>query len=217
MTGPASSDDQVPGNERASSGTSTSRSLLADARLADPAAWERLAKLYAPLVASWCHRWGVPGQDVGDVLQEVFSAVARHLDSFRKDRPADTFRGWLLTIARNKTRDYFRRRAQEPAAAGGTDASRRFRDILDPHPAVEAIDLRNDAADDSIANDILRRALEAIRSEFHERTWRAFWGVAVEGRTAADVAADLDMQPGTVRVSKSRVLLRLRRELGDVG
>jgi hypothetical protein len=39
--------------------------------------------------------------------------------------------------------------------------------------------------------------------------------VAVEGRLAADVAADLNMQPGAVRVSKSRVLLRLRRELGD--
>ena len=33
----------------------------------------------------------------------------------------------------------------------------------------------------------------------------------------ADVAADLAMQPGAVRVAKSRVLLRLRRELGDVG
>jgi hypothetical protein len=33
----------------------------------------------------------------------------------------------------------------------------------------------------------------------------------------ADVAADLEMKPGTVRVAKSRVLLRLRHELGDVG
>jgi RNA polymerase sigma-70 factor (ECF subfamily) len=62
----------------------------------------------------------------------------------------------------------------------------------------------------------LNKALESIRGEFHERTWRAFWGVAVEGRTAADVAADLQMKPGTVRVAKSRVLLRLRCELGDI-
>jgi RNA polymerase sigma-70 factor (ECF subfamily) len=62
----------------------------------------------------------------------------------------------------------------------------------------------------------LIRALESIRGEFHENTWRAFWGVVVEGRAAADVGADLDMRPGTVRVSKSRVLLRLRKELGDL-
>ena len=62
---------------------------------------------------------------------------------------------------------------------------------------------------------VLLRALESIRGEFHERTWQAFWGVVIDGRTASDVAADLAMKPGTVRVSKSRVLLRLRRELGD--
>ena len=88
--------------DRAPSGGSTSRSLLAEAQRADPAAWERLVTLYAPLVAACCRRWGVAEQDVVDVLQDVFSAVAGHLDRFRKERPADTFRGWLLTIARRE-------------------------------------------------------------------------------------------------------------------
>ena len=217
MTASAPLDDRLP------PGGSTSRSLLAEARLADSAAWERLAKLYAPLVASWCQRWGVPGQDVVDVLQDVFSAVAHHLDGFRKDRPGDTFRGWLLTIARNKTRDYFRRRADEPAAAGGTAAAMRLQQVSDPHTAHEASNMEVDEPaaadldDPRIGDAILRQALESIRGEFHERTWRAFWGVVVEGRAAADVAADLAMRPGTVRVAKSRVLLRLRRELGEIG
>ena len=195
-------------------GGSTSQSLLAEAKRADPEAWKRLATLYAPLVASWCRRWGVAGHDVGDVLQEdVFLAVASHLESFRKERPSDTFRGWLLTIARNKTLDHFRRRGQEPAATGGTDASIRLQQVVDPHSPGET----TDAGDEAVFNAVLRHALESIRAEFQERTWRAFWGVVVEGRAAADVAADLGMQPGTVRVAKSRVLLRLRRELGDIG
>lgn len=193
-------------------GGSTSRSLLADARLADPVAWERLAALYAPLVAFWGRRWGVPDQDLVDVMQEVFSAVAARLAAFRKERPGDSFRGWLLTIARNKTRDYFRRRAHEPSAAGGTEASLRLAQLADPHSPDDPV-----PPDDArITDAILRSALESIRGEFHERTWRAFWGVVIEGRTAADVGADLDMQPGTVRVAKSRVLLRLRRELGEL-
>jgi RNA polymerase sigma-70 factor (ECF subfamily) len=201
------------GHNRGPLDGSTSRSLLAEAKLADPAAWERLAKLYAPLVAFWCRRWGVADQDIVDVLQEVFSAVASHLQGFRKERAGDTFRGWLLTIARNKTRDYFRRRSDEPCAAGGTEASLRLQQIAAPH--VES-DLTN-AGDDAIVDGVLGQALESIRSEFHERTWRAFWGVVVEGRAVADVAADLEMRPGTVRVAKSRVLLRLRNELGDIG
>lgn len=202
-------------DDRGHTGGSTSHSLLAEARRADPAAWQRLANLYAPLVASWCRRWGVADQDVVDVLQEVFLAVARNLSGFRKDRPADTFRGWLLIIARSKALDYFRKRGREPMATGGTDASARLQQILDPHSGGDG-EMTGDG-DEAVFNNILARVLESIRGDFHEQTWRAFWGVVVEGRAAADVAADLSMRPGTVRVAKSRVLLRLRRELGDLG
>ena len=40
--------------------------------------------------------------------------------------------------------------------------------------------------------------------------------VPLKGRTAKDVGADLAMSPGAVRVAKSRVLRRLRQELGDL-
>ncbi len=208
--------------DRARSGESTSRSLLADARLDDTAAWERLVKLYAPLVASWCGRWGVARQDVGDVLQEVFSAVAGHLDRFQKERPTDTFRGWLFTIAKNKVRDHFRHRAAEPNAAGGTEATTYFQQIEDVGQfnggQFSESQFGDSLArtDEALLSDLLRRALQSVRAEFHERTWQAFWGVVVEGRASADVAADLHMTCGAVRVAKSRVLLRLRHELGDV-
>ena len=208
-------------SEQRGPGGSTSRSLLSEARMADAEAWERLVTLYAPLVAAWCRRWGVLSQDIADVLQDVFSAVAAHLGRFRKDRPGDTFRGWLLVIARNKTVDYFQRRSREPDAAGGTEASARLQGIQDPasnENAQRDLPITGESStDDLVFNDVLLRALESIRGEFHERTWQAFWKVVVEGRTASDVAADLDMKPGTVRVAKSRILLRLRRELGDIG
>ena len=189
---------------------STSRSLLVAAQQDDPAAWERLVKLYAPLVANWCRRSGVPEQDVGDVIQEVFAAVARSVERFRKEEPQDTFRGWLAVITRNKVHDHHRRRSDQPAAAGGTEAAFRLSQV----PGLED-DLASDDLADAAFGEVLHRALAAIQGEFHERTWQAFWGVVVEGRAAADVGADLNMKPGAVRVAKSRVLLRLRRELGD--
>lgn len=198
-------------DEDARRGGSTSRSLLAGAKLDDPAAWERMVRLYAPLVAAWCRGWHVAEQDIGDLLQEVFSAVASHLDRFRKEQRGDTFRGWLATIARNKVRDHFRRRASDPAAAGGTEAAHRMQQVADPH----ALDDLPEVADDPLFDELLHKALESIRGEFHERTWQAFWRVVVEGRTAVDAGADLNMKPGAVRVAKSRVLMRLRRELGD--
>ncbi len=192
------------------SATATSRSLLADARGEQPAAWVRLVNLYAPLVATWCRRCHVREQDIGDLLQDVFAAVARNLDRFRKEQPGDTFRGWLATITRNKARDYHRRRAEVPAAAGGTEAAQRMAQVLDPG-AEELPDPTDEAAESAV----LQNALAAIRGEFQERTWQAFWNVVAGGKTAAEVGAELGMQPGAVRVAKSRVLMRLRRELGD--
>jgi RNA polymerase sigma-70 factor, ECF subfamily len=196
---------------------STSRSLLAHAQEADPAAWTRLVELYAALVAVWCRRWGVAEQDIADLLQDVFTAVAAHLSRFRKDQPQDTFRGWLATIARNKVCDYHRRRAGQPTALGGTEATLRLAQVLDPQAELPGDDdAAVDATIDPAFGDVLARALASIRGEFHDKTWQAFWNVVVAGRPTADVAAELSMRPGAVRVAKSRVLVRLRRELGDL-
>jgi RNA polymerase sigma-70 factor (ECF subfamily) len=61
----------------------------------------------------------------------------------------------------------------------------------------------------------LRRALEQIRPTVEPQTWNAFWNTTVLGRTATDVAAELGLTAGAVRQAKSRMLRRLRRQLGD--
>ena len=63
---------------------------------------------------------------------------------------------------------------------------------------------------------LFRQALELIRNEFREPTWQAFWKVVVDGRSPADVAEEMRMNPGAVRVAKCRVLQRLRLELADL-
>ena len=54
------------------------------------------------------------------------------------------------------------------------------------------------------------------RAEFEERTWQAFWRVTVEGQDTAEVAAQLGISANGVRQAKSRVLRRLREELGEL-
>src|SRR5262245_13672085 len=98
----------------------TSPSLLARAQENQPAAWEQLVDLYAPLVYHWCRRAGLGAEDTEDVFQEVFRAVARALADFRRDRAGDTFRGWLRTITSNKIRDHFRLLRDQAKGAGGT-------------------------------------------------------------------------------------------------
>ena len=66
-------------------------------------------------------------------------------------------------------------------------------------------------------HDQVLRVLEAVRGEFEGRTWQAFLRTAVEGRPPKEVGPELGMSQGAVRVAKSRVLRRLREELGALG
>jgi RNA polymerase sigma-70 factor (ECF subfamily) len=187
----------------------TSPSLLDRARQNVAGAWERLVELYAPLVYHWCRRGGLGPEDGADVFQDVFRAVAEHLAEFRRDRPGDTFRGWLRTIARNKIRDHYRRLAGQPRAAGGTDAQLRLRDVPDPLPD-------DDPSEAGVVAVQVRRVLESIRGEFEERTWRAFWAVQMDGRGTDEVGDELGLTPSAVRKAKFRVLRRLREEMGEL-
>jgi RNA polymerase sigma-70 factor (ECF subfamily) len=186
----------------------TSRSLLNLARERDSTAWQRMVELYTPLVYFWCRRTSLPEQDIPDVVQDVFRAVVTGLGSFRKQRPGDTFRGWLRTITRSKLNDSFRRRGRTPPAPGGSEMQRRVEGIPD-----EADD---DPEEQSAERELFMRGLESIRSQFEPHVWDAFWRVVVDEQAVADVAKSLNMRPGTVRVAKCRVLQRLRQQLGDV-
>ena len=63
---------------------------------------------------------------------------------------------------------------------------------------------------------LYRRAVEFLRKEFEERTWQAFWQVAVEERPPSDGASELGMSVNAVYLAKSLVLRRLREEFADL-
>ncbi len=186
---------------------STSSSLLTRVKARDEHAWRRLVRLYGPLAANWIRRAGLQSADAGDVLQEVFQAIAEGIDGFHRYHPG-SFRGWLSTLVRHEVANHFRRRAAQPdAPAGGSEAHRRLQEI-------EAVDA--DTSEPAPADEMpeLRlRALELIRAEFEHRTWEMFWRTAINGEAASDVAQDFGVTASAVRLAKSRVLRRLREEL----
>ncbi len=212
-----SQDQSVPSDRNSRGVASTSRSLLVRVKDDESEAWDRLVSLYAPLVYHWCRRLNLADSDVPDVAQEVFKAVSQNIDRFRKSRPSDTFRGWLRTITRSKAMDNFRRQGRDVAqAAGGSEARERLAGV--PESALESLDEEpgDNSDDDGSGQLLLHQALELIRNDFHERTWQAFWRIVVDNCSPAEVAKELDMKPGAVRVAKCRVLQRLRQDLGEL-
>ena len=55
-----------------------------------------------------------------------------------------------------------------------------------------------------------------MRGEFEERTWQMFWRVVIEGHSPVALAEELGVTPAAVRQAKSRVLRRLKEEMGEL-
>ena len=202
-----------PGAPRDGAGpppSATPSSLLRRLRAPDDGpAWARLLELYGPTVEGWCRRAGLAAEDAADVRQEVFRDVARAIGAFRRDRPDDSFRGWLYAITLRRLLDHWRQAERHPQAAGGTDAQDRLLEL----PAEGPADSQDAAAED---RSVYLRCVELVRAEFEGRTWEAFWRATVDGRPPAEVAAELGMTPGAVYIAKSRVLKRLREEFEEL-
>jgi RNA polymerase sigma-70 factor (ECF subfamily) len=194
--------------EESQAGQLTSLSLLARVRANDQDAWARLTSLYRPLVAFWCRRAHCPAEEVEDVTQEVFAAAAAGLAAFRRDRPGDSFRGWLRGITRNQVLMYFRRNQGRPQPVGGSAALEAVQNLPDlfAEPADEEAEV----------GLVYRRAVVQVRGEFEQRTWHIFWRTVIEGLSPAAVAEELNTTPAAVRQAKSRVLRRLKQEMGEV-
>jgi RNA polymerase sigma-70 factor (ECF subfamily) len=187
----------------------TSLSLLQRIKNGDNSGWQRVVELYSPLARHWCRRWDIEGADADDVLQGVFRSAAESIATFRREGEKDTFRGWLRGITRHRILAFCRNRDLRQAAVGGSDAQQRLHEI--PEPAADS-----DSEEAEHFSTLVHRALIQLRGEFEPRSWQAFWRTAVDDQPSRDVAAELGMSANAVRMAKSRVLRRLREELGDL-
>jgi len=189
--------------------TSTSSSLIQGLKADDSEAWHRLARIHGPLVYAWCRQTGLASADVADVAQDVFLSVYRSIAGFRRDRPGDTFRGWLWQITRNAVLAHQRRCRHLPVVAGGTNAQQAMAQVP------QSSDSQEPPSEVGTQTLVVRRALNEIRDEFQPTTWQAFWRTTIDQETAAAVGEELGMTPDAVRHAKRRVLMRLREFLAS--
>ncbi len=178
--------------------------LLGRAQSNDQEAWNHIVHLYGPLVAKWCHRSGLNEDDTADVFQETFRALASNIHSYAPTRAVGSFRSWLRSIAGSKIADHFRRLKRQPVGKGGTDANLAMANTADPL----SVDDENEAAQEHAI--IVQRAMEIIRPEFEPQNFEAFRQVALEGRSATEVAAVLKLSPQAIRQANYRIRRRLR-------
>lgn len=187
----------------------TSVSLLE--RLADRPGdddWRRLVGLYQPLLRAWLSRAGVAASDLDDLLQDVLLVVVREVRGFDR-RCTGSFRAWLRAILVHRVRDHFRSRDYRPVATGDSDVLARLQQLESPDSELSRLwELEHDRY-------LAAKVLRLIEGDFAASTWQAFRRQVIDGRPAADVAAELGLSLNAALLAKSRVLKRLRQELAQ--
>lgn len=134
-----------------------------------------------------------------------------NVGEFRKQRPEDSFRGWIWTIAQNKIRDHFRRRAGTAQPRGGSEGQDQLAELAAAEP-----DGLEEPADADDRNLLTHLGLNAVRGRFADLTWQAFWRITVGSESPAHVAADLGLSLRPVYQAKYRVLSTIHQELTDL-
>jgi RNA polymerase sigma factor (sigma-70 family) len=177
-------------------------------RLRDPRderAWEEFVEIYEPLIYRLARGRGLQDADAAELVQEVFAAVSSAVERWNPDRRQGKFRSWLFTVARNLMIDRLRTRRRHTQGSGKTEVRR----ALEQQPAPGAPEEAG-LFELEYQRQVFRWAVEQIRDEFRENTWKAFWLTAVDGQSPKDVARRLGLTVGAVYKCRSRVMGRLR-------
>jgi RNA polymerase sigma factor (sigma-70 family) len=189
-------------------GPSTQTSLLIRLRdHGDERAWTEFTEVYGPAVLQLARRRGLQDADAEDLVQDVFRAVAGAIHRYDPDPNRGSFRGWLSRIAGNLIINLMTAQKRHPRGSGDTDVQR----LLDEQPNLPVEESALFEAE--YRRGLLAWAAERVRSSFSEAVWQAFWRTGVEGRPVTEVAESLGMSVGTVYQYKSRVVVRIRREI----
>ncbi|MDB5389858.1 MAG: polymerase sigma factor [Planctomycetaceae bacterium] len=170
-------------------------------------AWTEFVCAYEPFLMQLVRRQGTPERHTQDVTQQLLLAIARSVENWTDDGQEASFRRWLSRVARHVVIKFMTRERRQIAGQGGTD----FLDLLEQAP-----DLVADAAQTrQYEHELIVWAAEQVRGDFHEASWKAFWATQIEGRNVAEVAVELGVSPGSIYMSRSRILARIRAKIEE--
>ena len=174
----------------------------------DEDAWNQFIELYAPLIYGYLRTRNIQDADAGDLTQDVLSSVTSTANDFTYDPQRGSFRGWLLTVTRNKMLNFVSRKKAQ-TGSGDSGVQRAIEEMTAEEDDRSQWDLEYERR-------LFEWAAEKARSEFQDSTWQAFWLTAVDNQSASAVAEKLDLSVGAVYVAKSRVTARLRQFIDNI-
>lgn len=191
----------------------TRASLIAG--LSDPASeevWTEFVGIYRPLIYRVARAKGLQDADAEDVTQGVLTRVRRAVASFESQGPG-SFRRWLYQITRNLvitelTRGPFSGN-RGPVASGDSEVAKLLQQVPEATEETQSL-FRLE-----YRRVRFQQAAETVRDQVSESAWQCFELTTTENRETKDVAEQLGISIGAVRVARCRVLARIREQIAS--
>jgi RNA polymerase sigma-70 factor (ECF subfamily) len=157
-------------------------------------AFGELVTSYQKLVASVAWRYGVAGQEIEDVVSEVFIKAYRNLHRYR---PEHAFSTWLYRLAANHVVDHGRRARRERGR------SEMPAQLTDPSP------IAGERVESDERAGLVRDTLAELPAHYRD----VLFLVYVEGMKVEDAARTLELPAGTIKTRLMRGRAAMRRLL----
>ena len=170
-------------------------------------AWRDFVGVYEGFLSQIARRQGVPERHVADVTQQILMAIVRSIEGWKDDGNPASFRRWLSTVSRNVVIRFMTRERRQPGAVGGSDLVALLQNVEDKPSEFEM---------QRYQHELIVWAAEQVRVQFLETSWQAFWATVIEQKSVEQVAQDLKVSTGSIYMSRSRIMAKIRKIIATV-
>jgi RNA polymerase sigma-70 factor (ECF subfamily) len=199
----------------------TSWTLVARLKnLDDQQRWQEFYDLYRGLILGVARKAGLQDAEAQEVLQETMSSVSKNIGAFEADAARGSFHAWLLTMARWRILDQFRKRLPVGAASHRADEATDRTPTVERVPDTQGADLEK-LCDEEWNRQLLDQALVELQSSIKAEQYQIFHLLTLQQKPAKEVSRMLGKNVAQVYLIKHRagkelqgILAKLKKRLG---
>ena len=186
--------------------TMRSSVIRAVANTENETAWQRLFDLYAGFIFSIARSKGLKPEDTDDIVQIVFTDLARNLPTFQYDHAKGKFRSYLTGLVHWRVLDKLK--------AGKRDADLKASFWEEMEAAAAAVD--DDFSEREWQTAALEEALRRIKPDVRPEHYAAFVASMVEGQDTESVMRLYGISRDNLYQIRKRLTEKLRETVAVV-
>ena len=185
--------------------TTRSSVLKAVADTENEAAWARFFDLYSGFVFSIARSKGLKEEDADDIVQAVFTDLARMMPTFKYDRSKGKFRSYLTGLVHWRVKDKLRIALRDKEFMA---------DYVEEAANMPSAD--RDFAEREWQAAALEEALRRIKPEVRPEHYAAFYASAVEGQDTETVMRLYSLSRDNLYQIRKRLTAKLQETVSAV-